>query len=268
MRVFGGVAAPVAEERFCHQAGVVEGGENDTHQCGVKWEVGTGSGVRGVEDSFLAPETGEEQRHADEGHRADGERSEGELHLHRKSAELTDVLLVVRGVDDGTGTEEEQRFEKRVSEQVEDRGARRTHADREHHVAELGDGGESKDAFEIVLGDRNGRSEKGGDGSDDGDHLQRVRREQRINARHEEHARGDHRGSVDEGGDRRRTFHRVGQPDVERELAGFADGTAKEEQADGAGDAEAADRSSGTERAEGGGFKDAVTVVVEKKRTG
>ena len=268
LRVFGGVAARMAKERFCHQAGVVERGENDTHQCGVKGEVGTGSGVRGVEDSFLAPKTGEEQRHADEGHRTDGERSEGELHLHRKSAELTDVLLVVRGVNDGTGTEEEQRFEKRVSEQVEDRGARRTHTDREHHVAELGDGGESEDAFEIILGDRDGRSEEGGDGSDDGDHLQRVGREQRINARHEEHARGDHRSSVDEGGDWRRTFHRVGQPDVERELAGFADGTAKEEQADGAGDGEAADRCSGTERAEDGGFEDAVTVVVKEERTG
>ena len=42
-------------------------------------------------------------------------------------------------------------------------------------------------------------------------------------------AGGDHRGRVDERGDRRRAFHGVGQPDVERKLRALAGGA--EEQA-------------------------------------
>ena len=41
---------------------------------------------------------------------------------------------------------------------------------------------------------------------------------------------GDHRRGVDQRGDGRRAFHRVGQPDVQRELRGLADGAAEEQQ--------------------------------------
>jgi len=70
--------------------------------------------VRGVENGFLAPETGEEKRHAGERHHADGEGGEGDLHFAAEAAELADVLLVVGGVDDGAGAEEEEGLEEGV----------------------------------------------------------------------------------------------------------------------------------------------------------
>ena len=45
-------------------------------------------------------------------------------------------------------------------------------------------------------------------------------------------ARGDHGGGVDERGNRRGAFHGVGQPDVERNLRGFAGGAEDEEERD------------------------------------
>jgi hypothetical protein len=46
--------------------------------------------------------------------------------------------------------------------------------------------------------------------------------EQRRQARHHEHAGGDHGGGVNEGGDRRRAFHRVRQPGMQQELRRLA----------------------------------------------
>src|SRR6185312_10823425 len=57
-------------------------------------------------------------------------------------------------------------------------------------------------------------------------------RKERINARDEEHARGDHCGRVDQRADRCRTFHCVRQPDVERELSGLANRAAENQERD------------------------------------
>ena len=58
----------------------------------------------------------------------------------------------------------------------------------------------------------------------------------RANKRHrpgdQVHARGDHRGGMDQGRDRRRTFHRVGQPDIKRNLCALGRGGPEQEQRD------------------------------------
>ncbi len=46
-------------------------------------------------------------------------------------------------------------------------------------------------------------------------------------------AGGDHGGGVDERGDRRGAFHRVGQPDVERKLRALAGRAQQQAEADG-----------------------------------
>ncbi len=57
--------------------------------------------------------------------------------------------------------------------------------------------------------------------------------EEDVAARDHVDARRDHGGGVDERGDRRGAFHRVGQPDVERDLRGLAGGAEDEQEGDG-----------------------------------
>ena len=56
--------------------------------------------------------------------------------------------------------------------------------------------------------------------------------EQRRAAGHHVDAGGDHRGGVDQRADRRRAFHRVGQPDVQRELGRLAHRAQEQQQTD------------------------------------
>ena len=56
--------------------------------------------------------------------------------------------------------------------------------------------------------------------------------EDRMRPGHQVDAGGDHRRGVDQGGNRRRTFHRVRQPDVQRELRALADRAREEQQRD------------------------------------
>ena len=53
-----------------------------------------------------------------------------------------------------------------------------------------------------------------------------------VRARDHVDAGRDHRRGVDEGGDGRRAFHRVRQPDVQRELRALAGRAEQEQQAD------------------------------------
>ena len=50
---------------------------------------------------------------------------------------------------------------------------------------------------------------------------------------------GNHGGGMNQGADRRRAFHRVRQPDVERNLRAFAGGSHEQQQADGRQNADA-----------------------------
>ena len=61
-----------------------------------------------------------------------------------------------------------------------------------------------------------------------------VRREleQRRQPRHHEHAGRHHGGGVDQRRDRRRAFHRVGQPGVQQELRRLAHRAHEQQQAD------------------------------------
>jgi hypothetical protein len=56
---------------------------------------------------------------------------------------------------------------------------------------------------------------------------------QRIDARDQKDASGDHGGRVDQRADGGGAFHRVGQPDVQRDLAGLSRRAAEDQQRDG-----------------------------------
>ena len=199
--------------------------------------------VGGEQDVVLAPEPSE-RRHSGNGEPADDERRGSDRHQLAQCTHTAHVLFVVHAVDDRTGTEEQQRLEERVSHHVEDGGGVRTGTNRQEHVAELADRGVGQHLLDVVLGDGDtGCVERRGS-TDDGDDRGRIAAgdvQDRADAAHQIHTSGDHRGRVDQGRHRGGAFHRVGQPQVQRQLRTLPAGADEGEQRDGCGggDAEA-----------------------------
>ena len=199
-----------------------------------------------VEDRVLREESREERQAADRGH-PDREGHERELHPPGEPAQLENILLVVAAVDDGAGAEEEQRLEEGVGRQVEHgradaggdhqpvlpvRGDERAEPEGRDHVAELGERGVGQDLLDVALDEGAERGVERGGGADPKDDGQRLRDHQDVDPAEHVDAGRDHRGGVDQGGDGRRALHRVGQPDLERELGGLAHRPAEQQQRD------------------------------------
>ena len=104
-------------------------------------------------------------------------------------------------------------------------------ADGHDHVAELRERRVGEDALDVVLLDGDERREQRGEAADVGDDVQRVGVEQKQHPAKHVNAGGHHRRGVDQGGDGRRAFHRVRQPDMQRELRRLADRAAENQQA-------------------------------------
>ena len=140
----------------------------------------------------------------------------------------------MEGDDDRAAPEEQQRLERAMGQQMVH--ARRIHAEPagHHHVPELADRGVGHYPLDVVLRDRDRRREDRRESACYRHHIHRGGREivKGREPRHHEHARGDHRGRMDQGGDRRGAFHRVRQPDVKRKLGGFAHRPGKQQETD------------------------------------
>lgn len=231
-----GLAEEGDDEGACH----VEGGEEGDEE-GDGEEVFI-SAVGGGEDFFFRPEAGGDVGDGDEGGGADGEGDGGDGHFPEEAAHFPDVLLVVAGVDDGPGAEEEEGFEPCVGEEVEHACLADEEADCHDHVAELGEGGVGEDFFNVVLlGGHEGGGE-GGDAADPcdggaGEAFKGAGWEGELDAEEHVDAGGDHGGGVDEGGDGGGAFHGVWEPDVEGELGGLSDCSAEDAEEGGSEDA-------------------------------
>ena len=136
---------------------------------------------------------------------------------------------------DAAGRQEEQGLEEGVGEQVEDARGHHAASQGEEHVTELTDRRVSQHALEVVLRQGDESPEQGGEATDGcHDELYFVYlHKQRRAAGHQVHAGGHHGGGMDQGADRRGTFHGVGQPHVQRKLGRFADSPAEKQQAGG-----------------------------------
>ena len=121
-----------------------------------------------------------------------------------------------------------QRLEERVGVQVEDRDSIGTDARRQEHEAELRDRRVREHLLDVGLHDGDRRGEERGGHADRRHQRGGLRRmqEDAVQPRDQVDARRHHRRRVDQGGHRRRTGHRVRQPDMQRDLrrlAGRAD---------------------------------------------
>ena len=132
-------------------------------------------------------------------------------------------MFVVQAVNDGTGGEKQQGFEKGVGHQVEDPGTESANAHCQEHVADLADGGISQDAFDVVLRQSGKSSQQQGEHTYPGNHFQcrRSQQEQAVGAGDKINPGGDHGGRVDQGTDRGGAGHGIGQPGVQGKLGRF-----------------------------------------------
>ena len=101
-----------------------------------------------------------------------------------------------------------------------------------HHERNLRDGGEGKHTLDVCLGTCHSSSIESGEDThpnDDAHSLGSILNPQREHACNLEHTGNHHSSGVNERADRSRTFHSIGQPDVQREH-GRLTGTTDEHQ--------------------------------------
>ena len=145
-----------------------------------------------------------------------------------------DVLLAVQVVDDEAGRHEQQRLEEGVCHEVEHRVPVRADPRRHEHVSDLRHRRVRDHALDVPLHERDGsrdqerrRTEPGSEVLDVGGGL-----EDGMRADEQVDAGGDHRRGVDQGRDRRRAFHRVREPGLERKLRRLRDRAAEQPERD------------------------------------
>jgi len=215
-------AAEFAPEGEKHRAEHVEGGERRGDQS-HRVEHPLAVRRRGVQDLVLAEEAGEGEDAGDR-QRADHKRVERLRQGFAEPAHLPHVLLAAHRVDHRAGPQEEERLEERVRSEMEDRRRIGAEPGGQEHVAELRDGGVGEHLLDVRLRQADRRREDRRRRADHRHELRDPRREliDHVRPHHHVDARRHHGRGVDEGGHRRRTGHRVRQPDVERNLRALA----------------------------------------------
>ena len=164
-------------------------------------------------------------------------------------------LIAVNCVDDGTGAEEQAGLEHGVGEEVEHRGhvaqrrvivdcrsmvSGQTSTQCHHHKGDLRNGGEGQYALDVALGTSHGSGIESGERTypyHDGEAVGSIFHPHGEHAGDLEYTGHDHCSGVNQGRNRSRAFHRIGQPNVEGEH-GTLTRTADEHQYQGAGNEE------------------------------
>ena len=143
-----------------------------------------------------------------------------------------DVELALHCMHNAARSEEEQGLEKSMRIEVKNTCSISSDAAGEEHVPELAACRISDDSLNIVLYECDGSSKEACDrpGYCNDSHGCRRKIEKRTEACHHEYACCYHRGSVDEGADWGRAFHRIRKPDMKRYLRRFACSAAEEQQ--------------------------------------
>ena len=93
-----------------------------------------------MENFFFRPAAREKERHAAKCHHPDGVCHKRYRHKPPQVAHFTNVLFAVTTVNHRARTEEQQRFEKTMREQVRDARCNSANAQRHHHQPKLRDG--------------------------------------------------------------------------------------------------------------------------------
>src|SRR6202167_1012941 len=187
--------------------------------------------TNGVEN-FVFAEESSKARNSRNRKRANEQRPESHRNLFSQPAHVAHVLLAAHGMYHAAGGQEEQAFEERVRHQMKNPSRVRSHSAAEKHIAQLRHGRVSQNFFNVGLHQPNRRRIKRSDRSHCRHHKHRDRRsrKERMHACHHVNARGHHRRRRNQRAHRRRTFHRVRQPDVQRQLRRLSNCAGKKQQ--------------------------------------
>ena len=226
------LAAPAAEERQEQWSRDVQRRQEgaDRRQDPRQLSIARG----GEPDDLVLREEARERRDAGERQRADREPGGRERHVRPQASHPPHVGLVVQAVQHVAGREEEQGLVERVADEQQHGSGVEAHPGREEHEPDLAHRRVRERALQVELADRR---ERGVQRRDQPDHQDdRERRpgelEQHVRAHDEVDAGRHHRRRVDQRRHRRGTLHRVGEPDVQRQLRRLADRAGEQEQGD------------------------------------
>jgi len=147
---------------------------------------------------------------------------------------------MVAADDHRTGSHKEQGFEESVSDQVESGCHVSANSQSCDHIAQLTDRRIRQHSFNVILSDGDDRCKYRCKRADKGDNTHgRVMMfqldnnvQEREDPGNQENTGRNHCRSMDQRADRRRTFHCIRQPDMQWELSGFSDRTAKDQNSD------------------------------------
>src|SRR5690606_8006697 len=171
----------------------VQRGDEHTDQCGVV-SVGrtpdTGFAC-GFDDVLFRVETREERR-THQSQRTDQESQPGNGHVLAQTTHIADVLIVVHTDNYRTSAQEQQGFEESVCHQVEHSGRVSRSTQSHRHVTQLGQGGVSHNALDVVLDNTQQAQEQGTgctDHDDEGQRRCRLFKHRRETSHHEDTGR-------------------------------------------------------------------------------
>ena len=179
---------------------------------------------------ILAPESGQrDDAHQTEAARQGKGVSPG--HIPAQPAHIAHIKSAA-GVVDAARSQEQQRLEKGVGEQVEQSRPKSPHPQSRHHISQLADRGIGHHPLYIVHHQAQGGGHKSGEPANQRHHGQGFPAflKQGIETGDQKDAGRHHRSGMNQGAYRRRPFHRVRQPGMQGELPRFAGGSGKNAQ--------------------------------------
>ena len=198
--------------------------------------------------NFILRKEAGQRRNAGNGQRRQRHRCGRGGHVPGQSTHVPEILWIfvtmrvmigmMHRVNHRASTEEQQRFEERVRDQVEHASGVCAAAHRHEHVPQLRDGGVRQHLLDVPLAQRDRGGEQRRERANGGDHQRGFgrTREDRRGTRHEVHTGGHHGGGVNQCRHGCRTRHRVGQPDVQWQLRALAGAADEQEEGDGQND--------------------------------
>ena len=190
-----------------------------------------GAVFRCFDNRIFGIEAGEERR-TNQRQVTDQHGQPSNRHVFFQVTHVAHILVMVHTDNRATCGQEQQGFKESVGHHMEHRHGIGRRTQSHSHVAQLRQGGIRNHTFDVVLNHAQETHKQGSNRTDYHDDRQGSAAHliNRRHTRYHEQTSGNHGCGVNQCRNRGRTFHRIRQPDVQRELCRFTHRTDKQEQ--------------------------------------